>query len=189
MKNQSLALTASLAIASFLIGSAFGYFVSPTYQQTMFERNTMDLGVADRWVDLRYLNAMAAHHRGAILLADQVDEKFARPEIKSLASEIKQNEPKLIAELYAWKKKWYGDGSQVRDPIVARLGSADANSDLRLLNALIAHHEAGILMTKEIRLKSSNAEVLSNADAVEQFLSGSSVTLKAWRADWYKIQP
>lgn len=55
------------------------------------------------------------------------------------------------------------------------------------MNALIAHHEAGILMTEEIRTKSSRAEVLNNADAVENFLKTTLVTLKGWRKAWYNI--
>ena len=60
--------------------------------------------------------------------------------------------------------------------------------DLRFLNAVISHHEAGILMTKEVRLKSTRSEVLNNADAVEQFLAGGITMLKGWRTSWYNVQ-
>jgi len=100
---------------------------------------------------------MIAHHRGAMLLAGQIDTNAKHNELNALASEILANEPKLIDELYGWKSAWYGDRTAVADPQVARLGPADDTIDLRFLNALIAHHADGIAMTKEIRTKSSRS--------------------------------
>jgi uncharacterized protein (DUF305 family) len=147
----------------------------------------MSLGQADRTFDLRYINAMIAHHRGAMLLAEQLSKNTSRPEMKTLAQNILADEPKAIDELYTWKKDWYGDTKTVRDPIVANLGPADEKFDLRFLNAIIAHHEAGIVMTKETREKSSRAEILNNADAVEAFLINGITTLKGIRSSWYNI--
>lgn len=153
----------------------------------MYEKNNMSLGQADRTFDLRYINAMIAHHRGAMLLAEQLSKNTSRPEMKTLAQNILADEPKAIDELYTWKKDWYGDTKTVRDPIVANLGPADEKFDLRFLNAIIAHHEAGIVMTKETREKSSRAEILNNADAVEAFLINGITTLKGIRSSWYNI--
>ncbi len=171
-----------------VVGLAGGYYVSPTYQQTMYTKEDMGLGLADRLLDLRYINKMATHHKGAILLAKQLETKTQREEMKKLALDIQTGEPKLIAELYQWKNDWYNDSREAPDPIVADLGSQDDKVDLRFLNALISHHEAGIEMTKEARVKSSRSEILDNADAVEQFLSGSIVTLKNLRETWYDVK-
>jgi uncharacterized protein (DUF305 family) len=107
--------------------------------------------------------------------------------MKQLSAEIIKNEPIAINELYTWKKEWYGDTKTVRDPIAAQLGSADKTFDLRFLNALIAHHEAGITMTKETHLKSSRTEILNNADAVEEFLTNGIIKLKDIRKEWYNL--
>ncbi len=183
----SLPLTISLVIVASIIGLTAGYFFAPAYQLTMYEESEMGLGQADRFVDLRYLNQMMAHHRGAILLAEQIADTTQREELRGLSTAIREGEPKLIVELQEWKRLWYRDTRVVADPQVAQLGPADANQDLRFLNALIAHHSAGIVMTKEIRTKSSNPEVLDNADAVEAFLTTSLVQLKEWRSSWYGV--
>lgn len=180
-------LIISFVIVSFVLGMISGYFVSPSYQQTMFDKEEMGFGTADRFIDLRYINQMAAHHRGAMLLAEDIKDKTSRQELKALANAILTGEPKLIEELYSWKSDWYKDNRKVKDPVVAKLGPADEKVDLRFLNALIAHHEAGIAMTKEIRTKSSRAEVLNNADAVENFLTTSLVTLKELRKTWFNV--
>jgi uncharacterized protein (DUF305 family) len=188
MNTISLPLAVSIAIVSLLVGLVAGYTISPRYQQTMFETEVMGLGAADRYVDLRYLNQMAAHHQAAILLAKEVADKTNREEIKHLALEIQVTEPKLINELYAWKQAWYNDSSKISDPTIPNLGVADDTLDLRFLNALIAHHEDGIAMAQDIRTKSSRSEILDNANAVENFLANSLITLKSWRSDWYSIE-
>jgi len=180
-------LVISLMIISILIGTGIGYSLTPEYQKTMYNKNEMELGVADYWLDLRYINEMIAHHRGAVLLAQKALDKTQRPEIKALAEEIIKNEPIAISELYKWKKDWYGDIKKVKDPVVANLGESNETFDLRFLNALIFHHQSGVLMTKEARLKSSRSEILNNADTVELFLNDSLKKLINWRQEWYKI--
>lgn len=174
-------------VVSGFIGAIVGYSLTPEYRLSMYEKNSMDLGRADRGLDKRYIDAMAAHHRGAMLLAEQATEGAQRKELKDLAKDILAGEPKLIDELYSWKEDWYGDSRKARDPIVANLGPSDENFDLRFLNALIAHHEAGIEMTREARMKSSRALVLDNADAVEAFLTKTLDAFKAWRLEWYNV--
>lgn len=183
----SIYLALGLVVTGTVLGMAFGYYITPEYRLSMYEKNNMSLGQADRTFDLRYINAMIAHHRGAMLLAEQLSKNTSRPEMKTLAQNILVDEPKAIDELYTWKKEWYSDTKTVRDPIVANLGPADEKFDLRFLNAIIAHHEAGIVMTKETREKSSRAEILNNADAVEVFLTNGITTLKGIRSSWYNI--
>lgn len=183
----SIYLAIGLVVVGIILGVAFGYYLTPEYKISMYENSSMSLGQADRTFDLRYINSMIAHHRGAMLLAEQLGKNTTRPEMKTLAQNILNDEPKAIAELYAWKKDWYGDTKSVRDPIVANLGPAGDTFDLRFLNAIIAHHEAGIDMTEETRTKSSRVEILDNANAVEEFLSNGLQTLKGLRTAWYKI--
>lgn len=187
MKTVSFTFLGSLLAAALIVGAVIGYAFTPTYQQTMYQKEAMNLGPADRNLDLRYLNQMGSHHWGAIILAKEVQEKTFRPEIRALALDIQTNEPKLIEELQAWKLDWYRDRRAITKPQTVNLGPADEKTDLRFLNALIAHHEVGIVMTQEVKRKSSRAEVLNNADQVEDFLKTSLVMLKQKRSEWYGL--
>jgi len=179
-------LAISLVIIAFIIGIGAGYLIAPEYSMAAYESGQMtDLGKADKYIDLRYINAMIVHHRGAMLLAQEVKEKTKRPEVKKLSEDILTSEPKAIAELYQWKKDWYRDIRKVTDETVPNLGEYDKNFDLKFLNALIAHHEEGLIMAKEVKLKSSRAEILDNADSVIEFLTGGLKMLEGWRTEWY----
>ncbi len=186
--NNKTYLVSGLIVVALLVGIMIGYWNNPVYRTTMFETNTMDLGPADRWLDVRYINKMIAHHRGAMLLAEQAQKYSQRTEIQNLAKMIIENEPKAIQELYDWKKSWFNDTRTVNDPARINLGTANKNFDLRFLNALISHHQNGILMTEEVRLKSSRNEILDNADAVEDFLKTTLIQFQSWRTEWYNIK-
>lgn len=186
MKKLSSYLTFSLIIIALIIGIGIGYYITPQYNLSMYEKTTMDLGRPDKWLDLRYINEMISHHQGAIKLAEQA-RASQREEIKNLAEEIIKNEPTAIAELYAWKKSWFNDSKIITNTNNINLGTYNENFDLRFLNALISHHENGILMAKEVRLKTNRSEILDNADAVEKFLSDSGKMLKDWRKSWYNL--
>ncbi len=185
MKNMPVALAASLMLVCAILGVLVGYYLTPAYRLAMYD-DAMELGTPDRFFDLRYVNAMIAHHRAAMLMAAQA-QSSKRDEVKTLADAILQDEPKLIDELYRYKADWYRDTRRVPDPQVPQFGAYDETFDLRFLNALIAHHEEGIRMTRETRTKSSRAEVQNNANAVEAFLTKTGETLRGWRADWYNL--
>jgi uncharacterized protein (DUF305 family) len=181
-------LAYSLAIVALVIGIGIGYTLTPQYAQGEAGMMQTSFGRADRFVDQRYVNTMIAHHRAAMLMAEQVRNTSQRQEIKALATDILSNEPKLIDELYAWKKVWYKDSAKVADPKVPAFGEFDETYDLRFLNALIEHHIDGIAMTKDILVKSSRSEILKNADAVQTFLRTTLVTLQGWREQWYQVK-
>lgn len=186
MKKISVYLAISLVIISGIAGYVIGYSSTYEYRSSMYDRNLMDLGAADKWLDLRYANAMISHHRSAMLLAEQAQDS-SRDDVRNIAKMILENEPAAIEELYNWKEEWYGDTKKVKDPAKIQLGNVDDKFDLRFLNALIAHHENGIVMTQEARTKSNRSEVLNNADAVEEFLKGGIIMFKDWRKNWYGI--
>ncbi len=187
MNKISTTLASALIVIAGVIGIGIGYYLTSDYKQTMYEKTPMDLGRADLSLDLRYINAMISHHRGAMLLAEQAQKQSQKQEVQELSKSILKSEPVAINELYSWKKSWYGDTKTVKDPRVANLGSYDEKFDLRFLNALIAHHEAGLIMTREATIKSSRTEILNNADGVNTFLLNTLKMFKEWRTNWYGI--
>lgn len=75
--------------------------------------HNMDLGPDDANYDLRFIDAMRLHHRGAIEMAKQAQQKSQRPEIKSLAGNIIVAQTKEENELLRkWRKDWYPQASE-----------------------------------------------------------------------------
>lgn len=185
---MSKTLQSSLFLIIFLSGMGVGYFLTPEYQaQDAKMKKTHELGQADQWVDLRYTDNMIAHHLAAIYLLEQALAKTDRPEIKDLATAVIAADKLGIEKLYANKQAWYGNNRQIVEFNKVNLGDKDDKFDLRLLNALLIHHEEAINAAMEISTKSVRTEVLNLADGVNQSLTENSKQLKTWRKDWYGI--
>ncbi|WP_341528068.1 DUF305 domain-containing protein [Nostoc sp. UHCC 0302] len=67
----------------------------------------MDLGVADKEFDLRFINAMIPHHEAAVTMAKDALQKSQRPEIKNLAQAIIKAQETEIKQMKQWRKAWY----------------------------------------------------------------------------------
>ena len=167
----------------------------------------MDLGPADANYDLRFIDAMRLHHRGAIAMAKEAQQKSKRPEIKKLASDIivaqNREENELLRK---WRQQWYpqaskepvaygGEGKPVVPmtkqqqqsmSMMMDLGTADAQFDLRFMNAMIAHHEGAVMMAQDALQKSKRPEIKQLANEIATSQQKEIAQMKQWRKAWYK---
>jgi uncharacterized protein (DUF305 family) len=67
-----------------------------------------NLGAADDRFDLRFLNAMLAHHQSALTMAKEALENSDRPETRKLAQDIINSQQQEISQMQQWRKAWYG---------------------------------------------------------------------------------
>jgi uncharacterized protein (DUF305 family) len=175
-------------VVIFMIGVGVGFYFTPEYaQMNSDKRSSMtELGMADNYFDLRYINNMISHHLAAIDMAKQAQEKSSRPEIKELAQIIITTDERGIEQLYDYKKSWYGDTNKVTRFDKIELGNSDELFDLRFLNALTSHHEMAIESAKDVQAKSTRTEVLNLANDVITNLSANLKQFSTWRKAWYE---
>lgn len=142
-------------------------------------KHSMDLGPADENYDLRFIDAMIPHHEGAVVMAKDLLQKSKRPESQKLATAIISAQTQEIAQMKAWRTAWYPKApttpmawhsamnhmmAMPPEQISAMkmdidLGKADAGYDLRFIKAMIPHHEAAIIMAKDLALKTKRPEL------------------------------
>lgn len=67
----------------------------------------MDLGEGDNEFDLRFIDAMIPHHRGALVMAEDLQEKSTREEMQTLAQNIIDSQQGEIDLLLQWRDQWY----------------------------------------------------------------------------------
>jgi uncharacterized protein (DUF305 family) len=75
------------------------------YQKMM--RMDMSLGKADDRFDLRFLQAMVAHHQGAVTMGQDLLTKSQRPQMQKLAKNIISSQQREIDTMKQWEKQWY----------------------------------------------------------------------------------
>ncbi|KYC34832.1 DUF305 domain-containing protein [Scytonema hofmannii PCC 7110] len=168
--------------------------------------HSMDNGPADANYDLRFIDAMRLHHQGAITMAKEALQKSQRSEIKSLARNIIVTQSKEENEmLRSWRQAWYpkasaepvaygGEGKSVvpmskeQQKSMAMdedLGLANAEFDLRFMNAMIVHHEGAVEMAKDALNKSKRPEIKQLATEIVTSQQKEIDQMKQWRQAWY----
>jgi uncharacterized protein (DUF305 family) len=164
----------------------------------------MDLGPADAEYDLRFIDAMTPHHQGAVKMAQEAKQKSKRPEIQKLADDIIKAQDKEIAQMRQWRTAWYPKASEPvafdsktgksmsmsqdqRSSMMMNmdLGAADAEFDLRFINAMIPHHEGAIVMAKDALTKAKHPELKQLAKDIITSQQVEIDQMKQWRKAWY----
>ncbi|VXD11946.1 DUF305 domain-containing protein [Planktothrix paucivesiculata] len=183
--------------------------VTPVSSETILTQNNgmmsgnhgmmMDLGPADAEYDLRFIDGMIPHHKGAVKMSEQVLQKSNNPEVKKLAEEIIKAQEKEIAQMQEWRKTWYPDAkdaimyhapmghsmSMSKEDMesmmmMADLGPADAGFDQRFVEAMIPHHEGALIMAKDAQVKSKRPEIQQLAQAILVSQAAEIKLMKKW---------
>ncbi|WP_448267597.1 DUF305 domain-containing protein [Nostoc sp. DSM 114159] len=165
----------------------------------------MDLGPADANFDLRFIDAMIPHHQGAVEMANVAQQKSKRPEIKKLADNIIKSQNQEITQMKQWRQAWYpkaGDkpmaynsqmnhmiemsSDQMKTMVMSQdLGAADAEFDLRFINAMIPHHEGAVTMAQDALSKSKRPEIKKLAQEIVKAQDIEIKQMQQWRKAWY----
>ncbi|MFN6526794.1 DUF305 domain-containing protein [Nostoc sp. ChiSLP03a] len=165
----------------------------------------MDLGPADANFDLRFIDAMTPHHQGAVEMANVAQQKSKRPEIKKLADNIIKSQNQEITQMKQWRQTWYpkaGDkpmaynsqmghmmemsSDQMKTMMMSQdLGAADAEFDLRFINAMIPHHEGAVTMAQDALSKSKRPEIKKLAQEIVKAQDIEIKQMQQWRKAWY----
>ncbi|MEH2135235.1 DUF305 domain-containing protein [Nostoc sp.] len=173
--------------------------------QQMMHSMGMDLGPADTNFDLRFIDAMIPHHQGAVEMAKEAQVKSKRPEIKKLADNIIKSQNQEITQMKQWRQAWYpkaGDkpmaynsqmghmmemsSDQMKGMMMSQdLGAADAEFDLRFINAMIPHHEGAVKMGQDALSKSKRPEIKKLAQEIVKAQEVEIKGMQQWRKAWY----
>jgi uncharacterized protein (DUF305 family) len=160
--------------------------------------HNMDLGPADADYDLRFIDAMIPHHEGALVMAQDLAQKTKRPELQKLAQEI--------AQMKQWRQDWYPKAPNTPmawhpsmkhmmamspEQISAMkmdmdLGKADAEYDLRFLQAMVPHHQAAVVMAQDLAQKTKRPELQKLAKAIMASQQAEIDQMQQWQKSWYK---
>jgi uncharacterized protein (DUF305 family) len=167
--------------------------------------HNMDLGPADADYDLRFIDAMIPHHEGALVMAQDLAQKTKRPELQKLAKDIISAQTKEIAQMKQWRQGWYPKAPSTPmawhpemkhmmamkpEQISAMkmdmdLGKADAEYDLRFLKAMVPHHQAAVVMAKDLAQKTKRPELQKLAKDVITSQQAEIDQMQQWQKSWY----
>ncbi|MEA5446969.1 DUF305 domain-containing protein [Leptolyngbya sp. CCNP1308] len=88
--------------------AAMGHSMAMTANMQAGMMMSGDLGAADDEFDLRFINGMVPHHKGALDMAQDALDKSSRPEIQQLSQDILSTQQVEIDQMEQWRQEWYG---------------------------------------------------------------------------------
>ena len=83
----------------------------------------------------------------------------------------------------------HGNMSGMNHSMAMDLGPADAEYDLRFIDAMTPHHEGAVVMAKEALQKSKRPEIKKLAADIIKAQDKEIAQLKQWRTAWYPKAP
>lgn len=189
-----------------MTSQGFGTHVMPMGDTPMADHAmTMDLGPKDAEFDLRFIDGMILHHRGAIAMAEAVLQNSQRAEMQQLAEDIIAAQQTEIDQMTQWRQAWYPSASaelvmydaqmghtmvmtpemQTAMMMDGDLGQADADFDLRFINAMIPHHEGALVMAEQVLENSERPELRQVAQNILDTQQTEINQMQQWRQSWF----
>ncbi|MEO5859221.1 MAG: DUF305 domain-containing protein [Pyrinomonadaceae bacterium] len=154
-------------------------------------------GAAEAPHALQFIDTMIAHHQGAIDMAQLVNTRTQRDEMKKLAHSIVEEQQREIADMQSWRKKWFGDAKPALNMDfpgmktgmagmdMAKLSALKSNEfDVEFIRQMIPHHEGAIEMAKALKTDENHAELGVLADSIIRTQSAEIEQMKGWLGTW-----
>ena len=138
-------------------------------------------------------------------MASSAQQKSQRSEIKQLADNMIKSQNQEVAQMKQWRQAWYPQAGQLMAYNTSQgqmmqmsseqmqsmkmnkdLGTADAQFDLRFINAMIPHHQGAVTMAEDALSKSKRPEIKQLAQEIVKAQEKEIDQMQQWRQAWYK---
>ncbi len=86
--------------------AAMNHEMAMTAEHKQSMMMSMSLGKADAGFDVRFLDAMIPHHKGAVTMGQDLLLKSKRPQMQKLARDIIKSQQAEIDMMTQWQKEW-----------------------------------------------------------------------------------
>ena len=179
VEGSSRGTTVIVALFAVAIASLVGFLVGSSLQ---------DSTPADDSAEAGFARDMAIHHAQAVEMAEIVRDRTTDPEIRLLASDIALTQQSQIGRFQGWLDAWGLPATGADDPMtwmghptsgrmpgmaspedVASLQTlAPDEMDVRFLQLMIPHHQAGVLMADAIMDMTDRPEVETLARGISE---------------------
>lgn len=153
-----------------------------------------------------FMASMIPHHQMAVSMARMELTHGTHPQLKAMAQRVITTQSQEISEMTSWLKTWYGltpaqaaarmpagVGEMMRS-MQADMGAmsghmatmrADASADQAFMEAMIAHHEAAVLMAGTAPGRAAHSRLVTLARSIVTSQNAEITQMRTWLRDWY----
>jgi uncharacterized protein (DUF305 family) len=148
--------------------------------------------------DLMFIDAMVAHHQGAIAMAQPADSNAMHPELKDFARKVVDDQSREITQMTQWRDQWF-PGRPKTPNILDMPGMSKTMMDISpmhmekmtgaafdkmFVDMMIPHHEGAVTMAKDALVKSQRPEIRALAQQIIDAQQREIEMMKRWTEEW-----
>ena len=148
--------------------------------------------------DLMFIDAMVAHHQGAIAMAQPADSNAMHPELKDFAHKVVDDQSREVALMTQWRDQWF-PGRPKTPNILDMPGMSKTMMDISpmhmekmtgaafdkmFVDMMIPHHEGAVTMAKDALAKSQRPEIKTLAQQIIDAQQREIEMMKRWTEEW-----
>ncbi len=156
-----------------------------------------------RNIDKHFIEQMIPHHDGAVLMAQLALQKSKRPEIKTLATAIIEDQTKEIQDMKGWYKNWFGKdvpkwsttmmGGGMMSQSGMHMGGQEDMANLEnatdfdkaFLETMIPHHQMAITMADMLQSGTGRPEMQQLAKNIKSSQVKEIQEMQTWYQLWH----
>ena len=160
------------------------------------------VAAAEAPYDLRFIDEMTMHHRGAVMSARMMIADSARPELRDLARRITAEQTRQIEQMAAWRRQWYPDagrpamgmdgmgmmGAGMGSARMGKMGGGMMNggqADRMFLRMMIPHHQLAVEMAEDALESAEHDELKRLAENIKEGQAAEIEEMEGYLEDWY----
>lgn len=144
--------------------------------------------------DIRFIDTMSKHHRGAVEMAAIVQMKLEHAGLKELARVIPVDQQKEIDQMKSWRDQWYPGAPVDVDTAFPGMGSGmnmdmshmktmepGQGYDVMFIDMMVPHHESAIAMSRAALASAEHQELKMLAQQIIDTQTKEIGQMKEWR--------
>jgi uncharacterized protein (DUF305 family) len=142
--------------------------------------------------DLRFIDEMTMHHRGAVMSARMMIGDSRRPELRGLARRITADQERQIEQMAAWRRQWYrtaGAPAMGMHGGMGKMGGMERMpgdaSDRMFLRMMIPHHALAVHMGKDAVGNASHPELRRLSQEIVEGQTREIAEMEGYLERWY----
>jgi uncharacterized protein (DUF305 family) len=149
--------------------------------------------LSGRDFDIAYMSMMIEHHRGAVMMAQQVLRVSQDERIRGAARDIIRVQNQEITQLTGWLRSWYGVSPSQRymtmmgqgmtpmmDSSMPGMMGGQRSADRAFLEGMILHHQDAVDMSELCLRKAARSELTRFCQGVIDVQTREIAQFRAW---------
>lgn len=148
-------------------------------------------------MDAMFIEQMIPHHEDAIAMAELALTRAEHPEIKRLAEDVVETQSAEIDQMREWYREWYDADVPDFGGSVGMMGGmmggevdledleTSERFDRDFIEAMVPHHQMGIMMSQMLGRSTSRAELRDFAESIIKGQGAEIDKMREWHDEWY----